>query len=272
MIKKLLLLTISVACSLVVYSQKNKIIDVHSVEGVGYIAGDVSENKARQNAIDDAKINALKQAGIEEHVNSYQTLLSSQSNKDFSQFFSSDIQSEMQGAVKSYTVLSEDKEVNPSTKIIEIHVKIAAEVIKYSTKPDVAFDASVDGIKGAYNNHDKLVFGVKTTLNCYLNVFCITDKDATLMYPNLIEKSQAFEKGKTYSFPLLPKRLDYELETDQKMKETNRLIFVFTKEPLTYINIKGENQTTDIEKIFSWIYSISPDQRKILYNAFEIVK
>ena len=269
MIKKytvLFFLCVSTIC----FSQKK--VQVKEVKGVGFIAGDVSENQARQNAINDAKVNALKEAGIEEHINSYQTLFSSQNNKDFSQFFSSDIQSEMQGAVKSYTVKSENKIVNPKSKQVEYQVVIDAEVVKYETKPDINFDAIVEGIKGAYNNHDKLSFTVKTTKTCYINIFCITDKEATLMYPNALEPDKVIQFGKVHSFPLLPEKLDYELETMEKYKETNRLIFVFTKEPMTYINIKGENQNTDIEKIFTWIYSIMPDQRKVLYFPFEIVK
>lgn len=92
------------------FAQKK--ITVKGIKGVGYIAGDVSENQARQNAINDAKVNALKQAGIEEHINTYQTLFSSQNSNDFSQFFSSDIQSEMQGAVESCKIISEEKTIN----------------------------------------------------------------------------------------------------------------------------------------------------------------
>lgn len=249
-----------------------EIISVSDIKGIGYIAGDVSENQARQNALNEAKIEALKKAHVAEYINSYQTLFNSQANNDYSQFFNSDIQSEIQGAVKSYTIKNEKKQLNTQTDQIEYHVTIDAEVIKYETKADVSFEAIVDGIKGVYNNHDKLVFSLKTTKDCYLTIFNITDKDASLMYPNAMEKAQLFEKEKKYTFPLAADRLDYEMETTQKDKETNRLIFVFTKTPIAYLNISGEMQLTDVEKIFTWIYSIMPDQRRVEYFQFFIVK
>src|ERR1035437_6565190 len=109
----------------VCFSQKTVI--VKNITGVSYIAGDVSENQARQAAISDAKINALKSAGIEEHISTFQTLYSNQINSDFSQFFSSDIQSEMQGSVKLYTITSEKKQINKESNQIEYIVTIDAE-------------------------------------------------------------------------------------------------------------------------------------------------
>lgn len=267
--KLILVVAIFFATTSKAFSQQE--VTVADVKGVSYIAGDVSENQARQKAINEAKIEALKKAGIGEYINSYQTLFTSQANNDYSQFFNSDIQSEIQGAVKSYNVKSENKWLNDSIKQIEYDVIIDATVIKYDTKPDAAFKANVDGIKGAYNNKDKLVFNVKTAQDAYLTIFSITDSEASLMYPNAVEKSQLFEKEKTYSFPLASNLLDYEMVT-QKEKETNRLIFVFTKTPYSYVDIKGDGQVTDAEKIFSWIYSIMPDQRYVEYFPFFIVK
>ena len=91
-----------------------------------------------------------------------------------------------------------------------------------------------------------------------------------MLYPNIIEKEQLFEKGKEYKFPL--KSIDYLLQTTLKTQETNRMIFVITKQPITYLKIKGESQLTDIEDILSWTYSIMPDQRKVEYLTLIIKK
>jgi hypothetical protein len=58
------------------------------------------------------------------------------------------------------------------------------------------------------------------------------------------------------------------MHTD-KAQETNRLIFVFTKSPIPYLKA-DKDQMTLTENIFSWIYSIMPDQRKVLYFTFSI--
>lgn len=67
----------------------------------------------------------------------------------------------------------------------------------------------------------------------------------------------------SYSFP---KNVDYVMERTTKgdKPETTRLIFVFTKRQMEFIDLQGEEQITSVEKILSWIYSISPDQRKVM--------
>ena len=63
-------------------------------------------NQAKYSAINEAKINALKAAGIGENIKSYQLLFSSQEKNEYAQFFSSDIQSEIQGAVASFDIIT----------------------------------------------------------------------------------------------------------------------------------------------------------------------
>jgi hypothetical protein len=247
------------------------IVSVSGISGQAIIGENETPASVRQRAINTAKIEALRKAGIAENISSYSIMLSSASNHDYTQSFSSDIQSEIQGAVKTYKITKEEKILTPDTKQFEYNVIIDAEIIRYDTKPDITFNATVNGIKSVYNNLDKLIFSVKSTQDCYLTVFDISDHDATLLFPNAIEKTQLFEKGKEYNFPIAIQRIDYELETSLK-KETNRLIFVFAKYDLTYINIKGSGQATDEDAVLSWIYSIPPDQRKIIYEHFEIVK
>ena len=68
-----------------------------------------------------------------------------------------------------------------------------------------------------------------------------------------------------------PPQADYELETNLKDKEFNRLIFVFTKTAVPFIKMNKEQVTTN-EAIFNWIYSIMPDQRKVEYRSLVIQK
>src|SRR4051812_4886010 len=77
-----------------------KTYSVSDIKGSALISGDVSPNEARKQALSDAKVNALKAAGIKENLNSYQVLYTSQRNNDYSQFFTSDVQTEIQGAVQ----------------------------------------------------------------------------------------------------------------------------------------------------------------------------
>lgn len=241
---------------------------VKDIVGTAYISGDISPNQAKVQALNDAKINALKATGIEEHVNTYQLLFTSQINKDYSQFFSSDIQSEMQGAVKSYEIKSERVYCKNENEIIS-EITIDATVIKYETKSDITFDANIEGIKAVYNNDDKLSFSIKTTQKAYLTIFNITDNEALMLYPNVYEKQQMLDSSVLYKFP--DSKISYQLHTDMKQQETNRLIFVFTKTPVPFIKT-DKDQITIQENIFTWIYSIMPDQRKVEYFTLTIQK
>ena len=245
-----------------------KISQVSGIKGTAYITGDVSPNQAKALALNDAKINALKKAGIGEHINSYQLLFTSQQKNDYSQFFSSDIQSEIQGAVQSYEIKSEKTYCKNEIEII-CEVTIDASVIKYETKPDETFDANIENVKGAYNNDDKLTFTVKATQPCYLTIFNITDKEAFMLYPNAYEKQTLCKPMELCTYPIA--KINYTLHTDLKQQETNRLIFVFTKTPIPFIKM-DKAQVTTHENIFSWIYSIMPDQRKVEYLTFSISK
>lgn len=248
------------------HSQKIK--ETVGVVGSALISGDVSPNQAKQQALNDAKTNALKMAGIGEQINSYQLLFTSQQKNDYSQFFSSDIQTEIQGAIQSYTVKNERVYCKNEFEIVS-EVTIDASVIKYETKPDVTFDAVIEGVKGAYNNDENLNFSVKTSQPSYLTVFDITDKEAFVLYPNVYEKQIPTKPFEYLNFPVA--NINYTLHTDLKDKETNRLIFVFTKTSVPFIKM-DKNQVTTNENIFSWIYSIMPDQRKVDYKTLLIQK
>jgi len=245
-----------------------KTIKVKDIVGTAFISGDVSPNQAKVQALDDAKINALKKAGIEEHINTYQLLFTSQAKNDYSQFFSSDIQSEMQGAIKTFKIKRDSIYCKGENEII-CEIIIDATVIKYETKSDNTFDANIEGIKGVYNNDDKLSFSIKTTEKAYLTIFNITDNEALLLYPNTYEKQQILDSSVLYKFP--DPKISYQLHTDMKQQETNRLIFVFTKTPVPFIKIDKDQLTTQ-ENIFTWIYSIMPDQRKVEYYTLTIQK
>jgi hypothetical protein len=223
---------------------------------------------AKERALNDAKVNALKAAGIDETVNSYQLLFTSQAKNDYSQFFSSDIQSEMQGAVKSVKVLSEKIYCTTDNRMIS-EVIINAVVVKYTTKADAGFKSNIDGIKGAYNHGDNLTFNIKTTQNCYLTIFNITDTEAGVLFPNDYEKENNLKKQELYNFPMA--KIDYSLGNNSKNQEINRLIFVFTKKEIPFIKMNKE-QITNSETIFNWIYSIPPDERHVEYFTLSINK
>ncbi|HSW67139.1 MAG TPA: DUF4384 domain-containing protein, partial [Bacteroidales bacterium] len=237
-----------------------------------YITGDISVNQAFHQALNEAKVNAMNLAGISEHISSYAALLTSQVNNDFSEFFSGETMTEIQGAVRSHTVVKQEKSVDSETGIIKLNVEINAEVIRYETKPDPTFDAMVTGVKPVYSHGETLTFTVESSQNAFLHIFNITDTESFLLFPNSIEKDNQIFARQPRLFP--SDKLEYYLEIGKKNPETNRLVFVFTKQPLAYLRIEQQeyDQIVDNDHIFTWIYSIPPDQRLLIPVSFVIRK
>ena len=246
-----------------------KVIEVKGIVGVGEIAGRISYEEAKRDALNQAKVEALKRAGVNEHLQSYENLFRSEVNNDYSEFFSSDIQSELQGAVQSYEIVKHERKIDPLTNLFNVEVTINATVVLYDTKPDPSFNIRVEGVKGIYEQGEELKFSVYSTQNCYLHIFAITDTYTSLMYPNTWEPFKEIEAGKKITFPF-SQIIDYSLYKNSKGPEMNRILLVFTKKPIRYLNITGEDQVTNTESIFSWVYGLTPDERRIDYQVFTI--
>lgn len=258
-----LFLSAALLLAIALSSQAQDVVKVTGCAGEAVIAGSVSEVDARNMALQEAKLNALRKAGVSENISSYATMYKGESGKELSEFFSTEFQSEIRGAVSKYEA-HEEKFIDPVSKLFTLRITIDAEVVKFKTTTDPEFQVAVDGVKGVYTTGELLTFNVKVTRDCFLNVFSVTDADASLFLPNTYEKLPKLISGMSYSFP---KNVEYVMERTTKgdKPETTRLIFVFTKKQMEFIDQQGADQVTSVEKILSWIYSISPDQRKMVY-------
>jgi hypothetical protein len=243
-------------------------IKVEGVAGVGLIAGKLSYQDAKKEAINNAKVEALRRAGVSEHLQSYELLFRSEVDRDYSEFFSSEIQAELQGAVQHWELVGEKPLVDPETNQISVEVIINATIRLYSEKPDPMFNVRINGFKGIYEEGESIEFSVYTTIDCYLSIFNITDTETLLMYPNPWEERKMIAGGKDVTFPF--GRVDYELVKSSSELEMNRLVFVFTKQAVQFLNYRGEEQFTTQEELFAWIYSLPPDSRRIHYQSFTI--
>ncbi|HTB30541.1 MAG TPA: hypothetical protein VK808_00850 [Bacteroidia bacterium] len=130
--RTLILIMAAASFQLAAYSQT---VRVTNITGRAPVTGDVSPNQARKEALDDAKLNALKSAGIEEKISCYQSLNTDQVNDDNNQSFQSHIQSDILGAVKFDTVISEGM-VTDSDSHVYYQVCINAEVTPYVPQPE----------------------------------------------------------------------------------------------------------------------------------------
>ncbi|MDX9845707.1 MAG: DUF4384 domain-containing protein [Tenuifilaceae bacterium] len=245
------------------------IIKIQGAVGEAEIVGKISEEDARKQALNNAKVEALRKAGVGENIQTYENLFRSELNNDFTEFFSSDIQTELRGAIQSYEIVSHRRKVDPVTNLFMVEVTIDASVILYKSSPDPTFNVKVEGIKAIYEEGELLTFSLQATQACYLHVFSITDNYTCLLYPNKLEKFQEIKPNQRMEFPF--GNLDYELFKSGKGIDTNRMVFVFTKKPIQFLKHSGgEEQLTASETIFSWVYSIMPDERNVDYHAFTV--
>ncbi len=246
-----------------------KTTKVKGIKGQGYISGNTSPVEARAMALNEAKLNALKAAGIAENIKSYELLFNSQDNSDFTQIMNSDVQSEISGAIKEYTIKSENQ-----TKInneFAIEIVIDAVVIHYDNKPDLSFKHYIEGLKAYYQNGERLSFNFKSTQGCFLTIFVINPTEVSLFYPNKYEKQKLFQPELLNKFPTGSLNYNLSLPPQQKQEE-NMFVFVFTKKQIPFINMDENQIIKERDDVFSWIYAITPDERNVEYRKIIIGK
>jgi hypothetical protein len=234
------------------------IIEVEQAQGISYLSGNITLPAAKEQALNEAKLNALRKANISEEINSNETFLTSEIDGSQQDFYTSDFYSNFKGAVKSFEIISET--IIPTDLGIRIETIIRAKVIKYKTVEDPNFMIDIDGIKGSYNAGNLLEFKVVSSKNCYLTVFWIDQLETGILFPNERESDSELISNKTYVFPM-NNTYEITLQHSKLNKETNRLLFVFTKKQIPFVNTS--NSILNKKDIFSWVNSIEPSERKI---------
>lgn len=244
----------------------------HKIKGATGIAiggATTSLMEVKQMAINNAKVEALKKAGIEEHINSYSDYFRSESNNKMEELFTSDVLSNIRGSVINIEEVSFDKGFTPEGQI-KGTVVINCTVIKYKTPKDLTFDIWVDGIKPIYKEGEGLEFDVKPTQDCYTRAFLFSSQDAFIFIPNGVESSFKIPAMTEQSFPTLnphgEQKVSYELDAGSKNKELNRLVLVFLKQDIPYTGEVAYKQITE------WIMTIPPDERVIKSFSFDVYK
>lgn len=239
---------------------------IENATGVAIGGASSTPELVKQKAINEAKISALKKAGIEENINSYSDYFRSETNDKMEELFTSDILSNINGTVSNIEVIDSKLGVTNEGQI-KYDVTIKCTVIKYKTKKDASFDAWVEGIKKIYKAGDGLSFTIKPTQDCYVRAFMFTD-DSYILLPNDYEESSLLYSQTTHTYPNPNLIESYELTIDKPGldRELNRLVIVLLKEDLYYTGKVNYKDITD------WIMSIPPDEREIKSFAFDIYR
>lgn len=254
-------------CSCGLYAQTIKTVE--NVKGKAYLEPNVTPNEAKRQALQQAKTNALRKAGVAEYVNTWKTQITEQTGESVSRSFSEAINSEIRGSVKNYNTI-ETKSYKNEVGTFVFEVVINAEIIKYESKNDPNFNIQLNNIQEVYYEGANITFEVKPSKDCYLTIFNIAKSEDKLFYPNAYEDSKFLKANEVYQFPFGP--INYKSMLPEGMnKEANTFIFVFTKnEPMGFVHTEKNSNISDHEKIWQEIHEIPPKDRKVKVRQFKI--
>jgi hypothetical protein len=263
-----------------VYSYSQQIVKIKNVAGEYVLSpkSDVSLKSAFEKATNDAKLNALRKAGVAENISSSDLLTTDQNETYFKQDVKSILAIELNGAVLNDSTISESSSVDQFGNTV-VKVTLDVDVIKYTKTSDPSFDFKLEGIKEYYENDDIMKFTFLPYSSGYLKIFDVNDAENYCVYPyedkhnqqlNDI-KNNLFKANQLVQFPVnklmgnpKTKENGYMLNTELA-KEKNFLIFVYTKDDIPF------TEKYTYKNILSWIYKITPDKRKVQFFDFEIV-
>jgi hypothetical protein len=249
---------ICVAFTIAVQAQTEKVKDVPGSAALV----NITPEQAKQRAIDDAKAEALRLAGVEEWVQSVNFLETRESNNKVTDFFHSLTSVQSMGEVVSWSLVKENK-IKDELGNLRYDVVIDAEVRIYKTRPDPEFQVDVDGVKTVYKNGDNLEFSVLPNRTGYLSVFIVDhESNVVQLFPNQEEKMIKMVEAQRYAFPM-SKHYRYEVFTNLR-EEANYVFFLFTKSNIPY---RGDSFQSFIE----YVYRIEPWERFMNMERIMIV-
>lgn len=252
--------------SFTLFAQKQ--VSVHA-NGTS-VSRDLTPKQALEEALADAKKNALLKAGVAENLLVSNLLFEYGNEQNVESYFHGISNSELSANILIDSI-HDDTRWFDSYGNMHVSVEIEASVFTYDEPKDPAFFFDIDRLKEVYLDEERIRFSFTPSANGYLTVFVFNEEESFVLYPFENddqgylddEKKRLFKKEETVSFPIHPAyRQGYSIEmNDPAEDEASVLLFVFTKKHRPWI----EDQVS-LESVRSWIYKIPMDQREILYR------
>jgi hypothetical protein len=227
----------------------------------------ITPEQARSRAIEEAKKEALRIAGIEETVKATDMLSTIDANDRHIQMFSSFSSIELYGAVTDYTIVRNKQEKNSVDGNFYAEVTIDAKVKRYHTMADPEFNIEVIGLRNnGYRQGEPIAFSVRPQKDGYLKIFLFEESEnAIQVFPNNYEPNRKFEAGKRIDFPVTG--IDYTVQKNtNKPIEHNWLLFVYTKHDIPFYEIDT------YPHILNWVNRMEPNERKVVVKNILITE
>jgi len=254
-----------------IFSQKEITVTARG----SYEARDLTLEEVKNKAIDEAKKNAMVKAGISENVQVSDFLYTFEEDEKFKDIFQSFVSTETGAEI----IVQNDKElkrdINEFGNIL-IEVEISAVIYKHDDKKDPAFILKVDGLKEFYYEEDPIDFSILPSKDGYLKIFNITEVSTLVLYPYSDpaysylndDPERLFIKNEKTQFPV-NRNMDhyfFGIDSEEKDKEYNLLIFVFTKDNIPFMD------EVKVNNIMKWIYQIPLEDRVVAQYGIIVKK
>lgn len=234
------------------------------------ISRDKTPEQGLDEALIDAKKNALLKAGISEQLVVSNLLHSYGSEDHIETYFYGISNTEMGANILVDSIYTEHNDFDRFGNMV-ISVEIEALVYTYEKPRDPGFFFEVDALKEVYYENEFIRFSFTPSHDGYLTVFAFNEDESFVLYPFENEdhgylsdkKQQLFMKETEVFFPINPAYdPGYSIElTDPSADEHSLLLFVYTKKHVPFIQ-----EEISLEAVRSWIYQIPMDQRKVVYR------
>ena len=238
--------------------------DIKGVEGRWPIVN-ITPEQAREKAIEEAKREALRRAGVTERITASDVLSTSDANEQMLYSFSN---IELNVAVTHYELTKDEQVKNSIDGRFYAVVTINATVKKYATTPDLEFKIDVQGLRSnGYRNGETIAFSVTPNKEGYLKIFLFENTDvAAQIFPNEYEHNRKLNAKETVHFPTV-RAIEYTAEkSTAKNQEHNLLLFVYTKSDIPFYGAATYRRT------LGWINSIEPNEREVVIESLMITE
>ncbi len=261
-------ISLFILCLLFSSIHAQKQVRVHA-NGIS-VSRDKTPKEALEEALADAKKNALLKAGVSEKLVVSNLLYVSGNEMDIEKYFHGISNTELTANILIDSIHDEKNEFDQYGNMI-ISVEIEAVVYAYEKPKDPAFFFDISGLKEVYYENENIAFSFKPSWNGYLTIFAFNENESFVLYPFeneeyrylSDEKERLFVKEVMVSFPI-NEAYDpgYSIEMNDPLRdEASLLLFVYTKKRVPWID-----EQISLESVRSWIYQIPMDQREVVYR------
>lgn len=260
-----------------------------TVTATGTYVGNENEtmNEIKAKALQKAKKEALKEAGVPEKIRSTTILLLNNDSTEFYEISTEVDLLELEGRLGNVEVIDEKREYKDNYTLYSVTIRAEVKVEEIKNDPD--FDFETSGFKDIYHSGEKMHFTIKPTRDCNLRIFYFGEdtSDNAQIYPMKdVFKDLPFKADVPVQFPpedpmfLYNTVFEYSMDfsnknmNKDKISERGIILIVALKNDKHQYRFTRKNADRPLTKkeVFTWLSSIDNDQKRVALQVVHIIR